>query len=518
MTKLWPHQQLAIDQTVNAIASGDSRILITSPTGGGKSRIACELIKHFTERNQKASLYTNRRLLIEQLSAVLDWHKISHGVRAAGYDDDSHKDVQLCSIQSENEWSLKGNEELPEAHLVLIDEAHLMTGKTARELMRRYQERGSVIVGLTATPIDLGELYDVLIVAGINSELRACGALVPAMHYGPDEPDTNTLPDTTLGADLSERQITSAIMREGIHGRVLEWFRKLNPTRRPTILFAPSVETSIGFAREFSRAGISAVHIDGEDLWVNGTVVKATKEARAELLDGSKNGTFTVLCNRFVLREGIDAPWLQHGIFATIFGSLQTYLQSGGRLLRAFPGVAHISIQDHGGNWWRHGSLNADRVWSLDYTSSMIGGMRDDEMRADPNKQPLLCPACRGVVSRIIPGNRCPLCNVEFPKFPKRIRHLIQTDGSLSEHEGPILKPRRILYVRDTIKKWTSMYWRAFKSKQGMTFRQAAGLFAHENHYWPPATLPLMPRERIDWYRRVKDVPVENLIPKEVKT
>ena len=58
-----------------------------------------------------------------------------------------------------------------------------------------------------------------------------------------------------------------------------------------------------------------------------------------------------VLCNRFVC-AGIDAPWLAHGIFATIFTSLQSYLQSGGRLLRSFPGIDAVTIR-HGGNWWR---------------------------------------------------------------------------------------------------------------------------------------------------------------------
>ena len=44
-----------------------------------------------------------------------------------------------------------------------------------------------------------------------------------------------------------------------------------------------------------------------------------------------------------------------------------------------------------------------------------------------------------------------------------------------------------------------------------MTFRQALGLFFYENHYYPPSNLPFMPVEKIDSYRRVKDVPTDKL-------
>jgi superfamily II DNA or RNA helicase len=511
----WPHQTRAVQETLALIQAGECRILITSPTGGGKSRIAVRLIQSYLGQNRKVALYTNRRMLIEQLSEVLEKAGISHGVRAAGYDKEWFKDVQLCSIQSENSWSLKGTDELPQADLVLIDEAHLMAGPTAADLMGRYVQRGAVIVGLTATPIELGDYYDALIVAGTNSELRKCGALVPAYHFGPDEPDPATLKAVQPGVDLSEKQIASAIMRRGIHGRVIEWYRKLNPTNRPTILFAPSVDTSVGFAKKFSEAGIPAVHIDGECLWANGCEVKSTKDSRTELLDGSINGTYRVVCNRFVLREGIDAPWISHCIFATVFGALQSYLQTGGRGLRACTGKDRCSVQDHGGNWWRHGSLNADRSWRLDESCVRVSGMWQDDLREKPDSQPLLCPQCQAVVARMIPGNRCPNCQAEFPKYPKRIRFLVQSDGSLREYEGPILKPKYVRHFPDTEAKWIKCYWAARKGKKGMTFRQAVGWFVQQNHYHPHPTLPLMPKNSIDWYRRVVDVPIEELLQKD---
>ena len=39
-----------------------------------------------------------------------------------------------------------------------------------------------------------------------------------------------------------------------------------------------------------------------------------------------------------------------------------------GRLLRAYPGVSVVRLQDHGGHWHRFGSVNADRTWLLEDT------------------------------------------------------------------------------------------------------------------------------------------------------
>src|SRR5689334_23635944 len=63
--------------------SGERRILETTPTGGGKSRIICGLIEWAVGEGFLVPLYTNRRLLIDQLSRVLTAAGIRFGVRSA---------------------------------------------------------------------------------------------------------------------------------------------------------------------------------------------------------------------------------------------------------------------------------------------------------------------------------------------------------------------------------------------------------------------------------------------------
>jgi len=54
------------------------------------------------------------------------------------------------------------------------------------------------------------------------------------------------------------------------------------------------------------------------------------------------------------------------------------------------------------------------------------------------------------------------------------------------------------------------MYYRMKKSN--MTFSQAQGLFRREHGYYPPKDMPYMPKDDFDWKRKVKDVPVIDLI------
>ena len=507
----WPHQSRCVDMDVPAaIARGERRICVTSPTGGGKTWMMQELARKVLDQGGKVVLYSNRKMLIDQTSEVLMAAGIYHGVRAAGYADERDHPFQVSSIQTEHSRVTKrGTWKLHEADLAIVDEAHLQTSTMASTLLEAHHDRGATYIGFTATPLNLGEMYDTLIQAGTVSELRECGALVPAHHFGPDEPDMRAFKKLREGEDLTEKQQKKAMMVPGLWGRVWSWFEHLNPQRLPTILFAPGVPESIWFAEQFTKKGVRAAHIDGQDIWLDGKLHPSNRELRQEILDGSRDGSIAVLCNRFVLREGIDAPWLAHGILATVFGSLQSYLQSGGRLLRAFAGLDRIAIQDHGGNWWRHGSLNADREWDLAYTPTMVYGLRADRLREKKEQEPRRCPQC----SRICLARRC-CCGYEFP-YGKASRPVATTDGSLKEMVGDIFKPRRISSNPNGPKLWEQMYHRSCTEKGAKTFRQAAALFAYENNWsLPDPGWPFMPTEPLDQFQLVKDVPREMLVPR----
>jgi len=509
MSDRWPNQIRANELTRAAIAAGANRICVTSPTGTGKSNMMVDALEFASEQGWQSAMYTNRRMLLKQTLGVLESHGINVGVRASGHDKATLRAVQLCMTQTEgSQVYVREARELHDARLVIVDEAHVQKGGTMERILRDHIEGGAVVVGYTATPIEIGHLYDELIVAGNVSDGRTCGALVPAHTYAPDEPDLKSIKKYQVGEDLSEADNVKAIMRPGIFGRVYEHYRRLNADSRPTILFAPGVKESLWFAEEFHKKGLRAAHIDGEQIWVNGEFYNATDEAREQLKADIKSGEVQIVANRFVMREGIDIPEIYHCIFATVFGALSSYLQSGGRVLREHSSLDSVVVQDHGGNWWRFGSLNENREWSLGMSNHKTVSMRLERLREKQEQEPITCPQCNKVRAS---GKQCHACGYVANM---RSRMVVQVDGSLKAVGGDIMKPRTVKSAPDTADKWQRYYYS--QKRAGRTFNQAYAWFFHEEHYWPPKNLPLMPSEPGDWFRKIKDVPENNLNPRSV--
>ncbi len=502
----WEHQRTGCRAIVDAIARGKRRLVFTAPCGTGKTRCMTALIEWASTERWDSIVYTHRRLLLSQTSGVLTQHGIDHGMRAAGHKPALLRSVQLAMIQSEFPAVFKKQRrELHPANFVLTDELHANGGEMLQTIHQAHYDRRAAIVGFTATPLDLEGEWDELIVACTTSEGRKCGALVPAVTYCPDEPDMRHIKNYQVGEDLTDKQNRQVMMRPGIFGRVYEHWERLNPQRKPTILFAPDVAGSIYFAEEFHKHGVRSAHIDAKQIWLNGEYMASSDENRAQIIAAVRNGDIQVLTNRFVLREGIDIPEVAHAIFACVVGSLRSWLQMGGRAIRHHPTTPEVIIQDHGANYRRHGSLNGDRAWELDMKGHVSTGLRQEQMREHPEQEPIRCPQC-GLMR--LSGPVCHQCGCSSHK---RSRMVVQIDGSLHCVEGPTFTPQRIAMKKDTAAQWERMYYRAKSKKWDATFQQAAAQFLHENHYSPPRDLALMPREPIDWFSRIQDVPQDRL-------
>ena len=502
----WPQQVRAFDGTRAALERGVNRLCVTSPTGSGKTGMMTDQIHHSVGIRLPVALYTQRRMLYDQTCGKLDAEGINYGKRASGHDENMFPDVQMCMMQTELSAVYKREyRKLHRAKLVLIDEAHTACGDTFRRIMDDHVAAGAAVVGYTATPLDL-EGYDELLIAGTMSECLKIGALVRPETYAPDEPDLRHIKRYVVGQDLTEADNSKVIMRPGVFGRVLKAWKKHNPDGLPTLLFGPDVAGSLFFAQEFCKEGIKAAHIDGEQIWCDGKFYNTEQDAREWLAEMSKSGEVKVVCNRFVLREGIDWPWIQVGSFATVFGALTSFLQSGGRLLRAYPGKEKCIILDHGGNWHRHGSLAVDRHWELGMTNRRVAAERQERLREKKEPEPITCPQCGKVRAS---GAKCPACGFEAHL---KARLVVQVDGSLREVKGDIYRPRTTKLQPNTQALWTRMYWRARSKKWNATFRAAEAMFFQENHYWPPRNLHFMPKDPNDWWKKVALVPMEDLI------
>lgn len=484
--ELRPYQERAIAEARKA-AQHHKSIVITLPTGAGKTVMMTAMADQDREQFKKVAIFTNRKWLTMQSSRSLAGAEVSHGVMAAGHAPALLRDVQVCSIQTIGARVFgSGRWELPQADVVHVDEAHSNTAETATKIIDHYKEAGAVVYGWTATPTYLANHYDHLVIGANKRELRACGALVECQTYAPSEPDMKGVTKNAIG-EFTQDGMRKRVMQTVVFADVFQWWRKLNPSEHQTILFAPGVDESRWFCDEFQKLGIPAEHVDAD----------TPDDRRQEILEGSKAGDISVICNYGVLREGVDLPWVRCGILVQPCGAISTYLQIVGRLLRPWPGKTHATLIDMAGCWHRHGSPNDDHDWSLLSKDTEIAKERKKALERGEKEEGICCPEC-GKVRR--GGPVCPVCGHQHVRSVRKVRML---NGELKKMTGSVTKAK----TQDQIftQKWNSCLFAAARSKR--TVRQAMGMFHSKMGVELPEHIHPQPEKNsIDWNRRVGEV------------
>lgn len=490
---LWPHQQRGLDEVKLLVNCGETWNCLTSPTGGGKSLMIRKLIQWGVEQQWPVALYTHRQILRDQLSRDMESGGISHGLTAAGFSAEPWKRVQICMMQTVGA-RLKNGREIPAAKLVIVDECHDQSRGQAEAILRQHEAAGASIIGVTATPVDVGHLYKNLVVAGTNSELRACGAHLWCHCYEPTVPGIDKELRRMKTGEFVQGDVVKAIMTPVIFGHVINNWKTLNSDARPTILFAPGVKESIWFMEQFEKAGVKAAHICGETVIVDGVEHRSDKAARDQVLDEVRSGRVKVICNRIVLREGWDFPELYHCILATCIGSYKGYLQSIGRLLRAHPSLDKVQCQDHGANIMRHGSPNLDREWDMNKTESQIAAERKERLKEHPEECEIVCPECSTIRSG---GPLCPSCGFQHKHSCRRV---IQLNGSLKLIDEGASGSQQKMPV-DKEKAWERLFY--IGKNKGWSFSRAAGIFRSQFKEWPRWGMKLTPKSKSDWKKEI---------------
>lgn len=396
--------------------------------------------------NWFSTLLIHRAMLRDQwVDGMQEWG-MDVGVRASGIKPTPTAPVQVSMWQTEA--ARQGKWMLHPAQLLLIDECHQQTGQEAESVVRAYQKRGAFVVGFTATPVGL-KGWDRLIVAATYEELRECGAHLPMKCYGPTRPDCKSLRKMT-GGDYSSKAVEKVMPVPVIFGDVYEHWRRLNPGGLPSILWAPSVESSKWMVHHFQQKGVPWAHVDGESVhlprwnYQGGKRVllidehDSNQSTRSDLMEMSRMGDALGVSNRFVLREAIDMPWLKHGILATKYGALSSYLQSVGRLQRYWPSYDHVTLQDHGGNIDSHLEPDIERQWHLGSSNQDLAKKIKAEVESKPGRdaEPLVCPKCSGYRRG---GAECPHCG---HRHKMAVRSVRQVDGNLVQVRGRVVKYR----------------------------------------------------------------------------
>lgn len=401
------------------------RPLLSMPTGGGKTHVACEIIRCAVDKGNLVIFVAHRRGLVYQARDRLAGFGIEAGI-VMGKEDPGLGPVYVASVQT------LARRTVP-ADVIIVDEAHHATSETWKEVIGRYR----IVVGLSATPYrldgsPLGDVFGVIVHGPTVSELIADGVLINPRFFAPPGPDLKGV--HTRGGDYVPSELEDAVSKPGLIGDIVtHWKKHANGGR--TVAFGVGIAHSKAIAAAFGDLGY---HIDGS----------TPQEERDEAVRRLEAGEIKVLSNCDMIGEGWDLPSLDCAILARPTKSLALHRQQIGRVMRACPGKNGALILDHAGNTHRHG-LPTD-----DVEVSLTGrAVRKQE------SAPRTCKKCFAVVEEY----PCWCCGYTPPAEDREIK---QTEGELVEFSGEHRVSRYREWIAIASTNGWKIGWAKFKYKQ----------------------------------------------------
>lgn len=370
--QLRDYQQRLIDDVISAWGEGKRRAMLQLPTGAGKTVLFSNLAKEFTVRGEGVLVLAHREELIvqahEKLQAVTG---VPAGIIKAGTPVNPLFPIQVASIQT-----IIRRKNLPQASLVICDEAHHSCSQSYTKIFNEYSN--SYILGVTATPARIdGQgfkyLYDALILGASVAELIKAGYLCKFRLFAAAQTiKTNGV--KTTGGEFNQRALAEAVDSSLVMGDLIKTWRK-HADGKKTVVFAVDVTHSKKIAEAYQEDNIPAEHLDGE----------TPADERKAILERFRTGQTLVLTNCGIVSEGFDLPSIEAIQCVRPTRSLILWLQMIGRVLRPAAGKDHAIIIDHTQNWLCHGLPDDDREWSLEPVS------------LDSRRWSLECPECNHI-------------------------------------------------------------------------------------------------------------------------
>jgi DNA repair protein RadD len=223
------YQRAALVAARASVDDGKRCPLVVSPTGSGKSTMAAMIVRSATKRERRCVWLAHRRELRDQAVETLDRCEVDAGHSGQG----RHKLAQVVSTQG-----ALVREEMPEADVVIVDEAHHYAADEWSRLLLAYPTQN--IYGFTATPErpdgrGMGHMFDSLVVVAQPRELVEAGHLVDCGPENIYRPAQLQEPGFLTCSPLD------AYKAHGEGGR--------------NVVFAASIEQACTFAADFKKAG-----------------------------------------------------------------------------------------------------------------------------------------------------------------------------------------------------------------------------------------------------------------------
>ena len=337
------YQHKAIQDFEN---STEKNLVITMPTGSGKTFTFCEIAKRFHAENvKKVLIIVHRTELLNQAYNSLGERcfRIEAGIKQIPTDYDYY--VAMV------ETVAKRLKLLPAFGLVIIDECHINNFKK----LPFFADANVKCLGVTATPISdppLATVFNNLIQPITIDKLIENKFLLDCDVFGFASDLVAGAKFKTKGKDYDEKQMQDFYSSEKMVKTVIDSYWTKSAGKK-TMIFNVNVNHNLAVYEAFKDEQLNVYSLTGET---------ATNE-RISILKSFKEQSDAILCSVGVLTTGFDEPSVETIILNRATKSLTLYLQMIGRGSRILANKEKFLVLDLGRNTTTHGFYSDFYDW-----------------------------------------------------------------------------------------------------------------------------------------------------------
>ena len=330
---LWPFQREAVLAVNVEFAKGMRRVLVSMPTGTGKTIVLCACVMMAIQAGNRCLVVVPSAELVKQTVEKLNHIGIFPGVVKQDRDEWAYP-VVVAQFQT-----LARRDRLTRIppdwfKFVLIDEAHQSFAPSFRRIMRYMC--ASWFVGFTATPfrgdgksLALANWHSVAYVYPIDRAVKEGWLAKPRVvkvktNINLDHVKLESKHEAFgIVKDFRAGALERLVNTPARNAAIVQAFVNLGQGER-AIAFCVTRKHALDLANTFRAYGVPAgmVHYETDP------------KERAELLAAHQRGELLVLTNVSVLSTGYDDPWLGAIIMARPTLSKVVFMQCIGRGLR----------------------------------------------------------------------------------------------------------------------------------------------------------------------------------------
>lgn len=348
----------------NLIKQGESRAILVSATGTGKTYASAFAVKDF--RPKRFLFLVHREQIakqsIEAYKNVFKDHE-NFGL-VSGNSKDFKKNYIFATIQTMSKDDVYTRYSKDHFDYIVIDEVHKAGALSYQKIFQYFEPK--FYLGMTASPerTDGFNIYD-LFDNNIAHEIRLQEALeedllCPFHYFGITDVEFE---DNTIDDDFTDFNLLASDKRVDYLIEKSEFY-SYSGERRKALVFCSRKREAELLSKEFNRRGYASVALTGED----------SQEKRLDAIDRLTNDDnpnkiefiFTV----DIFNEGVDIPEINQVLLVRPTESPIIFIQQLGRGLRKFKNKEYVVILDFIGNYRNNFmipiALSGDRSYDKD--------------------------------------------------------------------------------------------------------------------------------------------------------